>query len=125
MARIAWIPTTLFIIAVPIFLVTASVTWAFNNPGLYEDGFQKYQIPRTSGIAMNDLRQVGADIRHYINSGDEPLVVTTRIFGEERDLINNREISHMKDVKRLVRGVYVLAVASAVYLAIMVIIGFG
>ena len=31
----------------------------------------------------------------------------------------------MKDVKRLVRGVYVLAVASAVYLAIMIIIGFG
>ena len=125
MGRVCRVLWALFIVVVPLFLTTSSISWAFNSPGLYNDGFEKYYISRISGITDADLRQVGADIRHYINSGDEPLVVTTRIFGEERDLFNNREISHMKDVKQLVRGVYVLALVSAAYLAAMIIVGFG
>ena len=125
MGRIGWVPWALFIAAVPLFLITASVTWAFNNPGLYNDGFEKYSISRISGITDSDLRQVGADIRGYINSGDEPLSVQTRIFGEERDLFNDREVAHMKDVKRLVWGVYILALVSAVYLAAMTVTGFA
>ena len=109
----------------PLFLITSSVTWAFNSPGLYNDGFEKYSISRISGISDSELRQVGADIRSYINSGYEPLDVRTSILGTERDLFNDREVSHMKDVKQLVRGVYVLALASALYLAAMVVIGFA
>jgi len=125
MGRVGWVPWALFIVAVPLLLITASVTWAFNSPGLYNDGFEKYSISRISGITDGDLRQVGADIRGYINSGDEPLDVRTKIMGEERDLFNDREIAHMKDVKKLVRGVYVLALVSAVYLAAMILIGFA
>jgi len=125
MGRFGWVPWALFIIAVPLFLITATVTWAFNSPGVYNDGFEKYSISRISGITDTDLRQVGADIRHYINSGEEPLAVRTRILGQERDLFNQQEIAHMKDVKSLVRGVYVLAVVSAAYLAAMIVIGFG
>ena len=124
MGRVGWVPWALFIVAVPLFLITASVTWAFNSPGLYNDGFEKYSISRISGITDSDLRQVGADIRGYINSGDEPLNVQTEILGEERALFNDREVAHMKDVKRLVWGVYILALASAVYLAALTVIGF-
>ncbi len=123
MGRVGWVPWALFIVAVPSFLITASVTWAFNSPGLYNDGFEKYSISRISGITDSDLRQVGADIRGYINSGDEPLNVQTEILGEERALFNDREVAHMKDVKRLVWGVYILALASAVYLAALTVIG--
>jgi hypothetical protein len=70
MGRVGWVPWALFIVAMPLFLITASVTWAFNSPGLYNDGFEKYSISRISGITDSDLRQVGADIRSYINSGD-------------------------------------------------------
>ena len=124
LARISWIPTALFIVAVPLFLVTASVTWAFNSPGLYENGFEKYQISLTSGITSADLRQVGADLRGYFNSNDEPLDIRTRILGTERELFNPTEIAHMRDVKRLVWGVYVLGAVSGVYLFMLVIAGF-
>ena len=124
MGRIGWVAWPLFIIAVPLFLITGSVNWAFNNPGLYNDGFEKYSISRISGITDADLRQVGADIRSYINSDDEPMDIRTRILGTEQDLFNDREVAHMKDVKRLVRGVYFLSSASAVFLAVMVVAGF-
>ncbi len=125
MGRVGWVPWALFIVAVPVFLITASVTWAFNSPSLYNDGFEKYSISRISGITDSGLRRVGADIRSYINSGDGQLNVQTKILGEERALFNDRELAHMKDVKQLVRGVYVLALASAVYLAVMTSIGFA
>lgn len=116
MRRVAWVPNALFIVAVPLFLVTASVAWAFNSGSVYERGFDKYQISSYTGITRADLVQVAADIRHYFNSGEEPLAVRTRIFGEERDLFNSREATHMRDVKRLIWGVYIIAVLSTVYL---------
>ena len=119
MSRVAWISPVLFflfVLAVPLFLVTASVTWAFNDPGVYHRGFQKYRIADTSGITGADLRQVGADLRHYFNSREEPLRVRTRVFGVEREVFNQREVLHMRDVKRLVWWVYGIAALSGLYL---------
>ena len=112
-----WMPATLMVIAVPVFLVTGSLTWAFNNTGLYEAGFEKHRIARASGITSDDLRQVALDLRTYFNSSDEPLAVRTRIFGKERELFNEREVHHMRDVKRLLWGVYAAFAVSAVGLA--------
>ena len=50
MSLIARIPSALFIVAVPLFLVTASVTWAFNSPGVYQGGFERYDVSRITGI---------------------------------------------------------------------------
>ena len=111
-----WTAALLFIVSVPAFLVTVSVTWAFNDPGLYHRGFEKYDVSLHTGITGADLRQAGADIRHYFNSGEEPLVVRARVFGEEREIFNQREVAHMKDVKGLVRGVYLLAGLSSLYI---------
>ena len=108
----------------PLFLITISVTWAFNSPILYNNGFEKYSISRSTGITNADLRQVGADIRSYINSSDEPMDIQTSIFGVEQDLFNPKEIAHMRDVKNLVRGVYILALVSVIYLSTMTLFGF-
>ena len=123
LARLRWLPGAVFVVAVPVFLVTGSITWAFNNIGLYEDGFRKYRISYASGITTEDLRQVALDLRAYFNSGEEPLDVRTRIFGSERDLFNEKEVIHMHDVKRLVRGVYWAFAASAACLVAVILAG--
>ena len=81
MNRVAWVPAFLFAIAMPLFLVTASVAWAFNDPGVYSRGFEKYRISLTTGITEEDLRHVAGQIRHYFNSTDEPLLVKTQVYG--------------------------------------------
>ena len=124
MSRIGFLLWALFIVTVPLFLITISVTWAFNSPSLYNNGFEKYSISRSTGITNADLRQVGADIRSYINSSDEPMDIQTSIFGVEQDLFNPNEIAHMRDVKNLVRGVYILALVSVIYLSTMTLFGF-
>ena len=124
-ALLRWLPAALFIVAVPVFLITASIAWAFNSPGLYQGGFKKYSISLRSGISDEDLRQVAADLRGYFNSREEPLSIRAPIFGEERELFNDKEVSHMRDVKRLVWGVYLLAAVSGVYLLVSVVLGFA
>ena len=96
----------LVVLAVPLFLISASVAWAVNDPGLYRRGFEKYNISVYSGITNDDLQRVGAELRQYFNSSAEPLRVVAPAYGEERELFNEREVHHMRDVKGLVRGVY-------------------
>ncbi len=109
----------LVIIAVPLFLIGASVAWAVNDPGLYRRGFEKHNISERSGITDGDLIQVGAELRRYFNSSEEPLRIVVPVYGEERELYNEREVHHMRDVKGLVRGVYLFAAISLVFLLVV------
>ena len=123
MKRIPVIAGVLFVVAVPLFLFTAGITWAFNSPGVYHRGFQEYQVSLVTGITDADLRQVSADIRRYFNSRVEPLSVRAPVFGVEREIFSQREIGHMRDVKRLVWGVYIAGIVSGVYLLATVVLG--
>ena len=123
MHRITWIPAALFVLSIPLFLVSNSVIWAVNSPGLYERGFEKYGISRTTGIDQEDLRQVGADLRRFFNTRSGPLSVRSRVLGVEREIFNPREVLHMRDVKRLVWMVYGVATLSGVYLLLVTAVG--
>ena len=117
------LPVVLFAAAVPLLLICASVTWAVNEIRLYEHGFDTYDVPLVTGIEREDLVVAAKEIRGYFNSTREPLDVRTRIFGEERDLFNHREVLHMHDVKRLIWGVYGLGAAAALYLLAFLCLG--
>ncbi len=111
--------TAALTLAVPaglLFLVAGSVAWAVNDPGLYRNGFQRYDTAARSGITEADLIRIGAELRGYFNTGTEPLAVRAPVYGVEQDIFNQREIAHMYDVKRLVRGVYWVAIGSALWI---------
>lgn len=110
----------LFIVAIPVFLITLNVTWAVNELRLYGHGFDTYDVAIATGIEREGLIAASSQIRGYFNSTTEPLAIRAVIFGEERDLFSQREVLHMRDVKRLIWGVYGAGAASALY-----ILGFG
>ena len=107
---------SLAIPAVLLFLVAGSVTWAVNDPGLYRNGFERYHTAQRSGITDADLIAIGAELRRYFNTSVEPLAVRAPIYGIEQEVFNRREIAHMYDVKRLVRGTYWVALGSALWI---------
>ena len=123
MHRFAWFLAALFVLSIPLFLISNSVIWAINSPGLYEGGFEKYNISRTTGIGQEDLRQVGADLRRFFNTRGGPLSVRTRVEGVETDIFSLREVLHMRDVKRLVWIVYGVATLSGLYLLLATGVG--
>ena len=116
--------TGLFVVAIPIFLITASVTWAVNDLRLYTYGFDKYDIPQATGIEREGLIEAGREIRAYFNTRQEPLEVRAQVFGQDRRIFSTREVLHMRDVKHLIWGVYTLAGLAFLFLLGMVIGGF-
>lgn len=96
------------IVAIPMLLVTGSLRFAINAGGLYEYGFDRYDISLRTGIDREELSRLGGEIRDYFNDDAEFIDIDAVIYGELAPLFTEREIIHMKDVKGLIRGVYTL-----------------
>ena len=111
----------LFVVALPLFLISTNVRLIVNWPRLYSNGFDKYDIPSRTGIERPELILAGEQIRDYFNNDDELIDFRIVVGGILRSLFNSREILHMKDVKGLVQGVYTLQLLSGLYVAAFVV----
>ncbi|MBF8267394.1 MAG: family rane protein [Dehalococcoidia bacterium] len=112
----------LFILAMPVFLVTSNVRMAFDSLRLYRYGFERYDVVSTTGLDMEQLMTVAREFRDYFHSSQELLDVRVTLGGEERALFNQREVLHMRDVKGLVRRVYRLQEVAGAYIAGYVVV---
>ena len=110
----------LFVLAMPLLLITASIGWAVNSQWLYEYGFEKYNISQTTGLAETELEKAASGLISYFNSGEDAISLTVIKDGQPFTLFNEREVAHLRDVKGLIRldywvllgtGIYVLAYA--------------
>lgn len=114
----------LFILVIPVFLVASNVRWVISTPLLYNYGFDRYDIPDRTGIERSELRRVGSEIREYFDNSEEFLNVRVSQHGIIRNLYNEREVLHMRDVKSLVRGVFILHTSSAAFIISFILVGF-
>ena len=126
MKRIARIiAAVIFVALVPLLLITSSVRFVINLPALYSYGFDKYGIADYTRIERADLVAAGAQIRDYFNNDEEDLIIRTYVGGVlVESLYNEREIHHMRDVKALVRGVYLVQMLVLLYIAVHIAVGF-
>ena len=115
--------SALWVLLVPVFLVSTNVRLAFDTPRLYLYGFDRYDVSSRTGLSRAELARVAGDIRAYFHDGRELLDTRVRLRGEERPLFNRREQLHMRDVKALVQGVGWVQVAAGAYLAAFAAVG--
>lgn len=115
----------LFIVLVPVFLITANVRLVINLPALYSYGYDRYEdeITRYMNIERDDYIDGGRQIRDYFNNDAEELDARVVVGGILRSIYSEREVLHMSDVKDLVRGVYRLGELSALYLFAFAVAG--
>ena len=107
-----------FVAFVPMLLITTNARLVINFPGLYSYGFDRYDIPRRTGIERAELIDAGRQIRTYFNDDTELLDVRVFVGGTRRSIYGEREVLHMRDVKGLVRGVYAAQYIAAAYMAV-------
>jgi integral membrane protein (TIGR01906 family) len=110
----------LFILCLPVLLLTVSIGWAVNSHWLYNYGFQKYSVIQTPALAEFDLEEIANGLISYFNSDAEYISLIVAKDGESFELFTPEEIIHFKDVKGLIwldywvllgTGIYVLAYA--------------
>jgi integral membrane protein (TIGR01906 family) len=110
----------LFIVCLPVLLLTASVSWAVNSLWLYKYGFEKYSVGQTTGLAQLELDRAATGLIGYFNSGDEDINLTVMKDGESLVLFNEREVAHLRDVKGLFRLVYRVLLGVLIYALVYV-----
>ena len=110
------ITSILFVICIPVFLITTDVRFAINDIRLYEYGFNKYDVSVATRLDDAELLEVAHQIIDYFNSDEELLDV---------DIFSQREVAHMTDVKGLVRLAYYVQLASLAYIAAYIAISFA
>jgi integral membrane protein (TIGR01906 family) len=105
----------LFILCLPILLLTASIGWAVNSLWLYEYGFDKYSVSQTTGLAEVELEKAAKELISYFNSDAEHISLTIVKDDQPFVLFNQREVVHLKDVKGLIWLDYWVLLGTLVY----------
>ena len=106
----------LFILCLPVLLLTASVGWGANSFWLYNYGFQKYGVSQTTGLAWSELDKVATGLISYFNSDEEHISLTVVKNDKPFVLFNQREVAHLRDVKGLIWLDYWVLLGTLIYI---------
>jgi len=104
-----------FILCLPMLLLSASIGWAVNSLWLYKYGFEKYNVSRTTGLVDSELENAATGLISYFNSDEEYISLTVVKDGEPFELFNQREVAHLKDVKGLIWLDYQVLLGTLIY----------
>ncbi|MFC1998067.1 TIGR01906 family membrane protein [Chloroflexota bacterium] len=85
--------SVLFVVCIPIVLVTSNGRGVINTPRLYEYGYDKYNVADATGLEKAELMHIAEELIIYFNSPGELSVA---------DDFNGREVTHLADVKNLI-----------------------
>jgi len=98
---LATIARWLFVLCLPVVLITASILAAANSRVLYNYGFDKYAVSETTDLAEEELDKVARGLIQYFGSNQESISLVVEREGEPFELFNAREVLHLEDVKGL------------------------
>jgi integral membrane protein (TIGR01906 family) len=102
-------------------LVTTNVRWAANEVRLYHYSFAKYDAEAATGISRSQLDQAADKLVRYFNNDEETIRVFVQEDGRRVPLFNERETSHLTDVKNLFRTVFRVQEASLAFALVFVV----
>jgi integral membrane protein (TIGR01906 family) len=107
--------TILFVISVPVALVTTNIRFVANEARVYRYAIDEFNGPATTGIERAELIRASAQIVDYFNNDAKTLEIRVQEDGREVPLFNARETAHMEDVKDRFQAVNKAQELSVIY----------
>ncbi len=113
----------LFILCLPMVLLTAGLAIPTVSTSFYVSGFNRYDAGATTGLDQTAIKAVAKGLVSYFNSNEEYISLTVIKDGQPFQVFNEREMVHLKDVKDLFRldrtvllgtGLFVIAYAAVI-----------
>jgi integral membrane protein (TIGR01906 family) len=111
------IASWIFVISIPVLLLSGTLAWAFNSAWIYNAGFDKYDPGQDLGLSKTELDRSARELIAYFNDPRQELLDINVIYdtGETAPLLSTDDALHMKDVKGVLWLDYTLFLGSAVY----------
>lgn len=101
MGFVRTLATLLFILALPVAIVTSNIRVLANAPVVYDYSFDRYNAEDATGLSRADLDSTAAALRQYFNNDEKTFYHTVTEGGLPGPVFNARETRHMEDVKGL------------------------
>ena len=107
----------IFIVSIPILLLSGTIAWAFNSLWIYKGGFTKYDVGQALGLSSNELDTSASELIAYFNDPHQQYldINVTYNNGVTAPLYDQADILHMKAVKDLIWVDYGLLIFAAIY----------
>ena len=122
MGLVRYVAAFLFIIAVPVALITTTVRVVVNEPRLYEYATDNYDTPARTGIDREELLRASDELLEYFNNDEEEIFVRVRNRdGNFIPLFSDRETAHLRDVKTLFQSSFRVQEASVIFVLAYVV----
>lgn len=118
------IAALLFIVALPVALITTNVRIIINEPRLYEYATDHYNTTATTGIERSELLRASGELRDYFNNGDDSIFISVQRDGAPISLFKPRETAHLHDVKTLFQRMFRVQEATALFVLAYIVVIF-
>ena len=86
--------SVIFVIALPIALLTTNIRLLANAPLVYDYAFDRYDASETTGLARADLDACGRELREYFNNGERTYHCEVTENGLPTSIFSARETAH-------------------------------
>ena len=110
-----YVASVIFILCVPFFLITSNIRWVANDLRLYQNGFEKYDVSRDTGLSDEELVNITKGLINYFNSG---------AIDDTMDIFSEEEMIHLRDVRGLIQLCYIMQWATFGYMILFITAGF-
>ena len=107
--------TLIFVVALPVALLSTNIRLLANAPFVYDYAFDRFDAEDSTGLSRADLDGTAVELRRYFNNGEKTFYHTVTEGGLPGPVFNARETRHMEDVKRLFSYVNLVQEISVVY----------
>jgi len=105
----------IFIVCIPLFLLTSNLRWAANDLQFWEEGFEKYDVSAETGFSEKELTNISKGLIRYFNTGE---------INDMMYVFSDDEITHLRDVRGLIQLDYIVQWLTLGYIIIYIIAGF-
>ena len=122
---LAWLRgaiTVLFVVALPLLLISTNVRLLFTDRDFILQGFYDNQVELTTGLDRAQLAQVATGLVHYFQAPPGPFNQQVTVAGQPRPLFNQKEVDHMVDVQALVQAFFRIQIIAAVIVLARVVL---
>lgn len=113
--------TVFFVISIPLLLITTNIRWAASEVRVYEYSFDRYDAEERTGIARSELDRAAEELVAYFHNDEKTVDIRVEEDSQQVPLFNEREITHLADVKDLFRADFRLQEASLAFAFVFVV----
>lgn len=105
MKILKWFLGGIFAASMILIILTSAIEIAlYSDFSFYEKEYKKFGVKDAVDMEMEDIMDVTRGMMGYLKDQREELQIETTVGGHKVNFFNEREISHMEDVKNLFMG---------------------